>query len=184
MRAVTIRANGSLGRAFQDRAAMDAFLVGDERLRALPVGFHQKLLAVTPAARSGNIRVSDGRFRIIGADDLVAFAVAVLARSGRNAGLGRLGVKAVLVGSLRLAMAIGATDLFRGCLVGEAFDILVAVDARKHAAVDGVLELGPVDEESELFAVLLFRKGRVGVAGQAIFVLELVLGVEHGAQGE
>ena len=60
----------------------------------------------------------------------------------------------------------------------------MTVDAREHAAVNGVLELVVVNKESDLFSVLFFGQSRVGVAGKAVTVLELVFSAKRRDQGK
>ena len=60
----------------------------------------------------------------------------------------------------------------------QALHILVAIHAGEHAAVDGMLELVLVDEEADRRSVLVRAGERgVGVAGEAVRVLELLRGV-------
>lgn len=53
----------------------------------------------------------------------------------------------------------------------------MAVDAGEHAAVNGMLEFGAVDEEADGFAFDLRGGCGVGVAGEAGFVLDFLCGV-------
>ena len=97
---------------------------------------------------------------------------------GRGRARGRgFGVEAVGVCQLRIAVAIGAGDFLRGRCVAQALDVLVAIDAGEHAAVDGVGELGAVDVETDGLAVISVGQGLVGVAGEAVLVFWLLLGV-------
>ncbi len=178
VRAVAIRADRGLLRALFDGHAMHAGLIGHKALGALAVRFDEKLLPVAPAAGDGNVRVIHRRFGIVRRKDLVRAAVTVLAVCRcAVAGLVRLRVQAVRVSVLRIRMALGAGDLPRGGLMDQAPYILVAINARKHAAVDGVLELVLIHIQADLLAVHFRSHGRVGVAGETIAVLELVLGV-------
>ncbi len=158
VRTMAVGADCCLRRAFLDGASMHALLIGDEGLRAFAVGLHEELLTVTLAAGDGNVGVSDWRFGIVRATDLVRLAMAVLAGSSGTTGLSQLGMEAMRVGLLRIAVAVGAADSLRWRLMGEALDVFVAVDAGEHAAMEGVLKLVAIDEESNRLAVLLFAQ--------------------------
>lgn len=60
--------------------------------------------------------------------------------------------------------------------VGEGLSVGVAVDAGKQGAMDGVAEFGAVDKEADGFAVDLGRCCAIGVAGEAVLVLEFLRG--------
>jgi len=63
----------------------------------------------------------------------------------------------------------------------QALHIRVTVHARKHAAVHRVLELVLVNGEADRGAVCVCRgEGRVGVAGEAVRVFELLRGERGG----
>ena len=173
MDAVAIGADGGLLRAIGDGAAMDAGLVGEEGLRGFAIRFHEELLPVAAAARGRNVDVVDGRLGIVTGDDFVDIAVAILAASGNFAGACDLGVNAVRVGFVRVGMALVAGNFFRGRVVGEAFDVGVAIDASEHGAVNGVLEPGLVDGDA--VAVAIGHAG-VGVTSETVRVLELLRG--------
>ena len=84
---------------------------------------------------------------------------------------------AVRKGSLRAGMAVGAKNFLRRRFVREALYVLVAIHAREfHGGVDGVFQLLRVDEERDRLAVYVLGQGGVTVAGEAIFIFELVLG--------
>jgi len=123
--------------------------------------------------------VRDGRFGIVGADDLMRFAVAIRAGGCGSARGCRFGVQAVGVCELRVAVAIGAGNFLRRCRVPQAFDVLVAIDASEHAAMDRMGEFGAVDVETDRFSVVSVGKCLVRVAGEAVFVLEFVFGPRH-----
>ncbi len=102
------------------------------------------------SAGIGNVGVIDRGIRISAGQHLVRVPVTVLAIGRGFAGSGDLCVRAVRVGILRVSMAIGAENLLRRRLVGQALHILVAVHAGQlHRAVDGVLELFGVDEQRD-----------------------------------
>jgi hypothetical protein len=73
-------------------------------------------------------------------------------------------------------MALGAGDLLRGGLMDQALHIFVTINAGKHRAVDGVLQLLRIHEQTHLRPIDIRGHGGVRVAGKAIFVLELMLG--------
>jgi hypothetical protein len=50
-------------------------------------------------------------------------------------------------------MALGAGDLLWRRLMGEAFDVSVAIDAREHGAVCGMLELSRIDKQAVRLSV-------------------------------
>jgi hypothetical protein len=71
-------------------------------------------------------------------------------------------------------VAIGAGNFCRRLVMHQAFYILVAVDATQQLAVDGVLELILVDEETKRLAVFIGCQRAVAMAGEAIGVLKLL----------
>ena len=58
----------------------------------------------------------------------------------------------------------------------QPFYVLVTVHAGKHAAVDGVFQALAVNKQADLLAVDLCRQGVVAVAGEAVFVCQLMFG--------
>ena len=118
MGAVAIGTNCCALRAVLDRTAVNALLVGDEWLGTVSGGFHQELLRVAGAAGGGDVGVVDGRFRIACGQNRVGVAMAIAAGRG-NAAVGLPGgrVVAMLVGGLRVGVALGAGDLCRRVLV-------------------------------------------------------------------
>jgi hypothetical protein len=127
---------------------------------------------VAAAAGGGNVGAAYGRFGIVAGDDLVDVAVTVLAACGNFAGDGDLGVNAMRVALSFIGVALVAGDFFRGRVVRDAFDVGMAIDAGK-CAVNGVLELVLVDGDAVAVAL---GHGGVGVAGEAVGVLELLRG--------
>src|SRR6266568_4855537 len=98
---------------------MHAFLIRDEGLCARPARFHQELLTMTLTARRGNVGVIDFRARIAGWQNIMGVAVTIHATRRRGAvGLLRLGVIAMLIGRLRIRMALGAAYLRGRRLMG------------------------------------------------------------------
>jgi hypothetical protein len=111
-----------------------------------------------------------------GRKNAVRGAVAVNASGSRRSIAGGLCVHAVRVCLLRGGVAIGAGNFGRRLVVSRAVLVLVAIDTPKHFAMNGVLELILVDEETYRLAIFLFCQGRVGVAGEAVRVLALLSG--------
>lgn len=85
---------------------------------------------------------------------------------------------AVRVSSLRIGVTLGAGDLLRSLVVGEGFNVGVAVDARKQRAVNGMLELRFVNVEADGLAIRVGGEGLVGVAGKAVGVLQFLRRME------
>jgi hypothetical protein len=80
-------------------------------------------------------------------------------------------------GGFRIGVAVGAQNFLRRRVVREALHVFVAVNARKlHGGVDGMLQLFRVDEERDGLAIHFSGEGGVTVAGEAIFIFQLVLG--------
>ena len=164
MDAMAIGADGGLLRAVGDSAAVDTGLIGEEGLRGFAVRLHEELLTVAAAAGGGNVDVIHGRFGIVTGNDLVDIAVAILAACGDFSGAGDLGVNAVRVALALIGVALVAGDFFRGRVVGEAFDVGVAINAGE-CAVNGVLELAGVDGDAVAIAI---GHAGVAVAGEAV----------------
>ena len=129
------------------------------------------------AAGGRNMGMIDGRIGMAACENVVGVSVAVQAIGCNFAGGNGLGVCAVRVGRLCVGMAIGAEDLLGRLVVGEALDILVAVHAGEfHGAVDGVLQLLAVHIERDGLAVHIRAQGCVTMTGEAVLILQLVLG--------
>ena len=137
-------------------------------------------MAVTTAAGGGNVGAIDGGFWIVAGDDGVQGTVAILTSSGDFSSGGDLGVNTVRIALALVGMALVAGDFLRRRVVGEAFDVGVAINARK-CAVNGVLEFVGVDGDA--VAVAIGHAG-VGVAGEAVGVLELLRGGWGGGPGK
>ena len=180
MDAVAIGADGGLLRAVGDGAAVHAGLIGEEGLRGFAIRLHKEFLPVAAAAGDGNIAAIDGGFGVVAGDDGVDVAVAILAACGDFAGTGDLCVNTMRVTLAFIGMALVAGDFFRRRVVGEAFDVGVAIDAGK-SAVNGVLELALVDGDA--VAVAIGHAG-VAVAGEAVGVPELLRGDWGGGPGK
>lgn len=158
---------------------MHALLIGDEGLGALAVRLHEEFLAVTFSAGDGNVGVIDGRVRIVCSNDRMHRAMAV-----GTTGRGATGHSGFCMGAMRIrCKCVGVatcTGEFLGrCFVGQAFDVGVAVDACEHGAVDRVLQLGRIDKQAVRLAVDGFGDRGVAVAGEAVFIFELVLGMKR-----
>ena len=106
--------------------------------------------------------------------------VAVLAGGGDFSGGGDLGVNAVRVALAFIGMALVASDFFWRGVVRDAANVGVTIDTGK-CAVDGVLEFGGVDGDAMAVAR---GHGGVGVAGEAVGVLELLRGGWGGGPGK
>ena len=76
-------------------------------------------------------------------------------------------------------MALGAGDLLRSGLMDQALHILVAIHAGEHRAVNGMLQLFFIHVQADLLAVHFGGQSGVGVAGKAVFIFGLVLGVSR-----
>ena len=73
-------------------------------------------------------------------------------------------------------MALCAANLpWRG-IMRQALHILMTINASKHVTVDRMFQLAFIHIKADLLAVHLRGQGGVGVAGKAVFVLELMLG--------
>jgi hypothetical protein len=59
----------------------------------------------------------------------------------------------------------------------QALHIRVAVNAGKHSAMNGLFLLGRIHKQADCLAVNLGRQRGVGVASEAVAILELMLGV-------
>jgi hypothetical protein len=84
---------------------------------------------VATAASDGNVAAIYGRFGIIARDDGVDVAMTILATGGNFASAGGLGVNAVRVALTFVGVALVTGDFFWGGVVGDAFDVGVAIDA-------------------------------------------------------
>ena len=171
--AVAVGADRGLVRTGGNRLAVNALLVGGEGSGADAARRHHELLAVASAAGLRNVGARDLRLGIAGRQHLVHAAVAVLALGHVGVAGGRgLGVNAVIVGGLLISVAGGAHRLDRRGVVRKGLDVGVAIGAAEDAVHRG-LELGVVDMQADLLAVLVFRESGIVVAGQALVVAHL-----------
>lgn len=131
---------------------------------------------MTFPAGNRNIDMSYRRFGVVGSENLMRVAVAILARRRSCAGLSEPGMRALRVVSLRVRVAVRAGDFFRRGLVDEALHVLVAIHAAKHGAVDGALQLLSVNEEAHLVAICFGGQRLIGMAGETVFVFRLMFG--------
>ena len=133
---------------------------------------------MTLPARCRNPVMADRRCRIGSRHDLMRIAMTILAggrwRLARFAGLR---VQRSSPGMLRIRVALLARDLFRRLVMRQALHVFVAVHAGEfHGRVNGVLELFRVHVEREGLAVYLGGESCVTMAGETVFVFQLVLG--------
>src|SRR3954463_4397000 len=149
--------------------SVNALLIGSDHLRALtPIG-HYKLLAVACAAGSRNVGVTHAGFRICGRKQFVWAAVAVDAGGGvRVPALNRFSVMTAIIGGLLIGVTSGATDLFGSGFVCGALYVGMAIHAREHAAVDGILERFRIEMQANRLAVDLMAQRGVAMAGEAL----------------
>lgn len=181
MSAMAIGANGGLLRAVLNCAAVNAVLVGDERLCALAVRLHKKLLPVAAAAGGGDVGVVDGRLGIARALNLVNVAVAIFATGGNFSALVDFRVHAVRIGLAGIGVALRAAYLLWRGIVDETFYVLVAIHTGEQAAVNGMLEFVLIDVEADGLAVYFRGQCGIAMAGEAVGVLELLRGGWGGA---
>ena len=66
----------------------------------------------------------------------------------------------------------------------QTLHIRVAIHAGEQAAVNRLLELGRVHVQADRLAINLLRQSGIGVAGEAVAVLELMLGMERAGPGK
>ena len=119
------------------------------------------------------------RLGIGGGQNLVRASVAILAVCSRPAGTVRAGMKAVRVSFLCVGVALCAANLPGRGVMRQALHILVAINASEQIAVDRMFQLAFIHIKADLLAVHLRGQGGVGVAGKAVFVLELMLGASR-----
>ena len=100
--------------------------------------------------------------------------MAILASRRRHPIVARNRMFAARVSLLRIRMALPTRDLLRRCVVHQALDIGVAVNARKQAPVDGVLQLAHIDKQAQRLPVHIGRQRGVRVAGEAVCILRLL----------
>ena len=136
------------------------------------------------AAGGGDVDMAHGRLGIVVRENLVDVSVAVFACGRRGSGGGWFGMKTVRIGQLCISVAVGTRNLFRRGFVDQAFYIFMAIDAGEHGAVDGMLQLFRIDEQADLVSVLIGCQGGIGVAGEAVFVLQLMFGASCKAPAE
>lgn len=135
------------------------------------------------AASHGNVAVTDRRLDIVRRQNLMRTPVTIHAGCGRSAvSFHSLRMHAARVSGLRIHMALSASDFLGRRVVHQALHIFVAVNAAEHAAVDGVLQLGLIHKQAEFAAVRILGHGCIGMAGEAVGVLELVLRLNRTCQ--
>ena len=177
VRAMAIGTDGGLGRSLLCGSPVHALLVRDERLGAHAVRFHQKFLPVTAPARRRNVGVIHRRLSVACGNNLMHPTVTIFAiRRPSFAALASLRVRAVRVCVLRIRVTLHTRDLLRRSLMNQALYIRVTIHAGEHRGMNGMLKLGLIDIQADLLAALVLGQSRVGVASEAVFVFELVLG--------
>ena len=88
------------------------------------------------------------------------------------AGGSGLRVDAAIVRALLVGVTGGADGFHRSGIVREGLDVDMAIGAAEDA-VYRTFKLCVVDVQADLLAVLVFRQGRIAVAGQAFVVAHL-----------
>jgi hypothetical protein len=175
VRAVAVAANGGLVVAASHQLGVNAVLIGSERPRAFSCLLHNRLLAMTTAAGGSDILVAHLGRGVARGKDCMNVAVAIdTTRRLLVAGRTRLGMQTVVIRLLLVAVALRA-----GWLGGRGFmrnrsDILMAIRATEHAAVNGVLELLLLHLQAHLLAIFFLGQRWVVVAGEAIRISELL----------
>jgi hypothetical protein len=139
---------------------------------------------MAPAAGGGNVAMIDRRLGIIRRQYLVRASVAVLAVGCHRAGLRRLGMKTVRVSRLFVCMAIDTSRRPPQVLVRRIIRGLVAIHAGKQIAVDRVFQFFFIDIQADRPAVHLPGHRGVGMAGKAVLIGCLVLGVSRDGANE
>jgi len=81
--------------------------------------------------------------------------------------LNGLGVEASLVSCLLIGVTGRASDVLRRRVVRGALYVGMAVDTRKHAAVDGIFESLGIDVKANWLSVHFVRQRSIAVAGEA-----------------
>src|SRR5450631_1092546 len=108
VRSMTIGTDRGLLRSLLRRPPVNAFLVADERLRALTARLHQKLLPVASAACVRNVFMIHRRLFVVGGHHLMRASMAILASRCSCSLLARNRVLAVCVSILCIRMALRA----------------------------------------------------------------------------
>ncbi len=172
--AMAVAANRSLLVAGGHQLGVNTVLVGVERPRGLPGLLHHRLLAMADAAGGRDVPVAYLGSGIAGRKNRMNIAMAVNATRGLLvAGRTRLGMQPVIVRLLLVAMALRAGWLGGRGFMRNGSDILVAIRATEHAAVNGVLELLLLHLQTHLLAVFFLGQRGVVMARQAIRIGEL-----------
>jgi hypothetical protein len=170
VRAMAVGAHCRLLGTGSNRAPVDAFLVGNELLRAVAASLHDELLPVTGAAGGGDVGAVHARFRVGRSHDLVRAAVAIQAPRGLAVAVfAGLGVEALVVCGLLLGVAAGARGLCRRGLVGDGLDVVVAIGAAEHA-VNRAGKVLLAHVEADRLAFVILAEGLVVMAGETVGV--------------
>jgi len=161
-----------------------AVLIGNEGLRAFAVRFHEELLPMAAAAGGRDVGVVDGRFGIACPHYLVNVAVAVFATGGNLSTFVDFRMDAVCIRLAGVGVTLRATDPLRARLMRKACYIRMTIHTREQAAVNGMLELVFVDVDADYRTVHILSERGIGVAGEAVGVLELLRGMCSGGPGK
>jgi len=172
---MTVCTHGSLRRAVLRRLAVNALLVGRERLRAHSSRTNNELLPMASPAGRRNMRMAHRRLRIIGRHDLVHISVATRARRRWLASLVRTCMIAPPIRRHCVCVTLRTLYLARRRHVRRLFDVRMAIHAREHRPVHGVFHLAAIDEEADRLSVYIFRQRLVLMTGEAFFVFDLVM---------
>ena len=88
------------------------------------------------------------------------------------------------IGQASVGVALRAGYLLRARLMRQALYILVAIHTGEQAAMDGMPELVFVDVDADYRTVHILSERGIGVAGEAVGVLELLRGMCSGGPGK
>jgi hypothetical protein len=112
--------------------------------------------------------VMDARLRVARRQQVVWASVAIDAGCGVHASCHSFRMEAAVVRSLLISMAFGTSDFLRRAVVDRTLDIVVAVNAGKHAAVYGIFKGLWIYIKADGSAIYIMRQRGVAVAGQAV----------------
>lgn len=168
MRAVTIGADRRFLGSGSDGVPMNAFLIRRDHLRALAAIFHHKFLAVAGAAGRWNIGVMHARLGIARREQFMWAAVAIDAGGSVHASSDGPGMKAAIVCGLLIGVTARTADFLGRGFMNRTFDVVMAIDAGKHAAVDRIFERLRIYIQTDRLAIHIMGQRGVAVAGEAI----------------
>ena len=107
MTVVAVSANRRTRIAARDGFRVNALPIGKEWAVADAASLHHRLITVTSTARLGNVRSIDGRLSIARRQNrrhVAILCVAIKTRGSLGAIVNRFGMKAVIVGGMRLGV--------------------------------------------------------------------------------